>query len=114
MYACHKCSFVAKNKAGLSSHIRRHEILAMQSQEDDDEVVMPVTERAVVASEPAPLMAQPAKPAGNHAQNMDAHVCKDCHVLPTGSVELVGLLLVLVFALSAVLLTSIYFIETQL
>lgn len=109
MHSCTQCEFKAKNKAGLSSHLRRHKILAMQAEENDDSTTV------AVANEPAKVSAPstPA-PAGNHAQNMDAHVCKDCHHLPIGSVELVGLLLVLVFALSAVLLTSIYVIETQM
>lgn len=37
-----------------------------------------------------------------------AHVCRSCHALPAGSIELVSMLLVLVFALSAVLITSVY------
>ncbi len=41
------------------------------------------------------------------------HVCRGCHALPTGSVELVSLLLVLVFALSAVLVTSVYALNQQ-
>ena len=41
------------------------------------------------------------------------NLCMSCHALPTGSIELVSLLLVLVFALSAVLLTSIYALEVQ-
>ena len=113
MHPCTQCNFKAKNKAGLSSHLRRHKILAMQAEDNDDSTTVAVANEpakmpAVAASAPAPA------PAGNHAQNTDAHVCKDCHHLPIGSVELVGLLLVLVFALSAVLLTSIYVIETQM
>ncbi|MBT3230180.1 hypothetical protein HN358_00135 [Candidatus Uhrbacteria bacterium] len=41
------------------------------------------------------------------------HVCRGCHALPAGSVELVSLLLVLVFALSAVLITSVYALNQQ-
>ena len=41
------------------------------------------------------------------------HVCRGCHALPAGSVELVSLLLVLVFALSAVLITSVYAFNQQ-
>lgn len=40
-------------------------------------------------------------------------ICRSCNALPMGSVELVGLLLVLVFSLSAVLLTSVYTMEHQ-
>jgi len=35
-------------------------------------------------------------------------LCRSCHALPAGSVELVSLLLVLVFCLSAILLTTTY------
>jgi len=41
------------------------------------------------------------------------NVCRSCHALPDGSVELVSLLLVLVFALSAVLVTSVYALNRQ-
>jgi len=41
------------------------------------------------------------------------HVCRSCHALPAGSIELVSLLLVLVFALSAVLITSVYALNQQ-
>ena len=41
------------------------------------------------------------------------NVCRSCHALPTGSVELVSLLLVLVFSLSAVLFTSVYALQKQ-
>ena len=41
------------------------------------------------------------------------NVCHNCHALPMGSVELVSLLLVLVFSLTAVLLTSVYAIDAQ-
>ena len=40
-------------------------------------------------------------------------VCHNCHALPIGSVELVSLLLVLVFSLTAVLLTSAYALDSQ-
>ena len=40
-------------------------------------------------------------------------VCHSCHALPMGSVELVSLLLVLIFSLTAVLLTSVYAIDSQ-
>ena len=42
-----------------------------------------------------------------------AGVCHNCHVLPMGSVELISLLLVLIFSLTAVLLTSVYAIDSQ-
>lgn len=41
------------------------------------------------------------------------NVCRSCHALPAGSVELVSLLLVLVFSLSAVLVTSVYALNRQ-
>lgn len=40
-------------------------------------------------------------------------VCKSCHALPAGSMELMALMLVLVFSLTAVLFTSIYALEVQ-
>lgn len=36
------------------------------------------------------------------------NVCRSCHSLPAGSMELMALMLVLVFSLSAVLFTSVY------
>lgn len=41
------------------------------------------------------------------------NLCQSCHALPAGSMELVALLLVLVFSLSAVLFTSVYALRTQ-
>lgn len=41
------------------------------------------------------------------------NVCRSCHALPVGSIELVSLLLVLVFSLTAVLFTSVYALQTQ-
>ena len=40
-------------------------------------------------------------------------VCRTCHTLPVGSVELVSLLLVLVFSLTAVLVTSVHAYSIQ-
>lgn len=49
-----------------------------------------------------------------HAPMMSApKVCRSCNTLPAGSVELVSLLLVLVFSLSAVLLTSGFALQKQ-
>ncbi|MFH1712276.1 MAG: hypothetical protein ABH846_03520 [Patescibacteria group bacterium] len=42
-----------------------------------------------------------------------ANVCHACNALPVGSVELVSLLLVLTFSLSAVLITSVYALGLQ-
>ena len=41
------------------------------------------------------------------------NVCKSCHALPAGSSEVVSLMLVLVFSLTAVLFTSIYALNVQ-
>ncbi len=41
------------------------------------------------------------------------NVCTSCHALPAGSSELMSLMLVLVFSLTAVLFTSIYALNTQ-
>ncbi len=41
------------------------------------------------------------------------NVCKSCHALPAGSSELMSLMLVLVFSLTAVLFTSIYALNVQ-
>lgn len=35
-------------------------------------------------------------------------VCRSCHLLPVGSMDLTALMLVLVFSLSAVLFTTVY------
>lgn len=40
-------------------------------------------------------------------------VCQSCNALPVGSMELVSLLLVVTFSLSAILLTSVYAMEQQ-
>jgi len=44
---------------------------------------------------------------------VSANVCRSCNALPVGSVELVSLLLVLSFSLTAVLLTSVYALNVQ-
>jgi len=41
------------------------------------------------------------------------NMCRSCNALPTGSIELVSLLLVMVFALTAVLFTSVYAMQSQ-
>ena len=72
-----------------------------------------VTKRAVKPKKKA------AKKVVMHANDIHEplpkipHVCRSCHALPAGSVELVSLLLVLVFALSAVLITSVYALNQQ-
>ena len=40
-------------------------------------------------------------------------VCRSCNTLPVGSMELVSLLLVVTFSLSAILLTSVYAMQQQ-
>lgn len=68
----------------------------------------------------------PAKPAVKKATTIrktasarpaaHAHaggVCTSCNTLPTGSMELLGLMLVLVFSLTAVLLTSVYALNLE-
>ncbi len=42
------------------------------------------------------------------AQPARHHLCQSCNALPAGSMQLIALLLVLVFSLSAVLFTSVY------
>lgn len=42
-----------------------------------------------------------------------SNVCRTCHALPAGSVEVVSLLLVLVFSLTAVLITSVHALSLQ-
>ncbi len=41
------------------------------------------------------------------------HTCKSCSMLPVGSVELTSLLLVLVFSLVSVLLTSVFALNSE-
>ena len=41
------------------------------------------------------------------------NVCRSCHALPAGSMEIMALLLVLVFSLSAVLFTSVYALDVE-
>jgi hypothetical protein len=83
-HTCNSCGFEAKNLAGLKSHERSH---------GDDAPEAPVSGMTRTAI------------AQKH--------CHQCHMLPAGSAEIVGLLLVLVFSLSAVLLTSVYLHETN-
>jgi hypothetical protein len=47
------------------------------------------------------------QPARHH------NLCQSCHALPAGSMELMALMLVLVFSLSAVLFTSVYALRVQ-
>ncbi len=52
------------------------------------------------------------KPAATPIQSAP-NVCRSCHALPAGSMELMALMLVLVFSLTAVLFTSIYALQIQ-
>ena len=65
-----------------------------------------LTERPVLAGRCAPAKMTPVviKSSG---------ICRSCSSLPIGSVELVSLLLVLVFSLAAVLLTSVLALNSQ-
>jgi hypothetical protein len=51
-------------------------------------------------------------PAATPMQSVPG-VCRSCHALPAGSMELMALMLVLVFSLTAVLFTSIYALNIQ-
>jgi hypothetical protein len=42
-----------------------------------------------------------------------SNVCRSCHVLPIGSMDLTALMLVLVFSLTAVLFTTVYALNIQ-
>lgn len=48
-----------------------------------------------------------------HGAGSQSSVCHSCNVLPTGSIELTALMLVLVFSLSAVLFTSVYALQGE-
>ncbi len=97
MPICTQCNFTAKNKAGLMSHGRAKHADAKK------EVVAKKASHPVKHVNGGRSLPKPKMP----------EICVNCHALPVGSVELTGLLLVLVFALSAVLFTSIYALEKQ-
>jgi len=67
--------------------------------------VTPITRKrsAAATSHVVPVV----QPARHH------NLCQSCHALPAGSMELMALLLVLVFSLSAVLFTSVYALRLQ-
>ncbi len=48
-----------------------------------------------------------------HDHVMTSNVCAGCNALPAGSMELMALMLVLVFSLTAVLFTSVYALNIQ-
>lgn len=85
---CKDCGFQAKNKAGHLSHIRSH------------------------GGKPAPKATKPLEVMDMH-NHKKPQLCTACNALPVGATELVTLLLVTVFALTAVLLTSVYALEAQ-
>jgi hypothetical protein len=87
MPKCTDCEFNAKNKAGLTAHMRKH------SRDQKKKVAVVNTTKKKTERAPS--------------------VCRSCHALPIGSVELVSLLLVLIFALTAVLFTSVYALQVQ-
>lgn len=75
---------------------------------------MPRTTSLVVTKKArAPRRAKAADPVIEIPAEEERPVCHACNSLPVGSVELVSLLLVLVFSLSAVLLTSGYALDQQ-
>lgn len=76
---------------------------------------MPAKKMSVKSSAPRKSRAKvPSMVSMSHAPMVHApKVCRSCNALPAGSVELVSLLLVLVFSLSAVLLTSGYALQKQ-
>lgn len=102
-HPCKNCSFVAKNAGGLTSHMRKHE---------RETVEAPVMkEKVIPMTMPKPRVAKAQVEPEHKVQ--PSGICRSCHALPIGSVEVVSLLLVLIFSLTAVLLTSIYALEIQ-
>lgn len=65
--------------------------------------VTPIRRVKASASHVVPLVSSPRQ----------HNLCQSCHVLPAGSMELMALMLVLVFSLSAVLFTSVYALRVQ-
>lgn len=102
---CTHCKFEAKNKAGLSAHTR------IKHKDEKKAVAKKVVHQKSATKKVAP------KQHVNHGRSLPKpkmpSICVNCHALPAGSIELTGLLLVLVFSLTAVLFTSIYALETQ-
>jgi len=85
MPRCQHCKFNAKNAGGLASHVR-----------------------ACKKKNAAPPMNDTPDPVPTPSSG-----CESCGHLPVGSIELVSLLLILVFALSAVLVTSVWALNNQ-
>ncbi|MDQ5952266.1 MAG: hypothetical protein QG626_393 [Patescibacteria group bacterium] len=71
---------------------------------------MPTTTRA--PRKTSTVRSRKAAPTAAPIQSVPG-VCRSCHALPAGSMELMALMLVLVFSLTAVLFTSIYALQVQ-
>lgn len=70
--------------------------------------------KVVARKKPAKSTMKPAPLKKKTANTfVSANVCRSCNALPVGSIELVSLLLVLTFSLTAVLLTSVYALNIQ-
>ena len=74
---------------------------------------MPIAKKSVVKKKSSKLTKKTQVMKITDPTPVVTHLCRSCHALPTGSIELVSLLLVLVFALSAVLVTSVYALNRQ-
>ena len=85
MPRCQHCTFNAKNAGGLTSHVR-----------------------ACKQKKAAPPMNDTPDPVPGPTST-----CENCDHLPVGSIELVSMLLILVFSLSAVLVTSVWALNNQ-
>ncbi len=74
-----------------------------------------VATRKKVAAKKKPATRKPpmVKATLPTQQPTNAHVCASCNALPVGSIELTALLLVLVFSLTAVLVTSVHALALQ-
>ena len=70
---------------------------------------MPTTTRVRKTTSARPRKAVASAPPMSPVSN----VCHSCDALPAGSMELMALMLVLVFSLTAVLFTSVYALNIQ-
>jgi hypothetical protein len=66
----------------------------------------PITEKKPRAKKTKVMSTASTMPHGSN-------VCRSCHLLPVGSMDLTALMLVLVFSLSAVLFTTVYALNLQ-
>lgn len=85
MPTCSHCKFNAKSPGGLASHVRACK-----------------KRKATPPINNTPESVADAPPT-----------CGSCEHLPMGSIELVSILLILVFSLSAVLVTSVWALNSQ-